>query len=78
MAKKTEFNYDDATILLGRNVTIGLQQGVSLGGEVRYVDEETIVLVTEPKSTLEIETKVVHTIINTSRIDFIQFKTDRE
>lgn len=78
MAKKTELDYSKPELLLGRNVLVGLKSGTNLGGEVRYLDEDTLVLVTEPKSKLDIETQVVHTVINAERIDFIQFKTDRE
>lgn len=76
MAKET-LNYSDLKILLGRSVIVGLNGGTNLQGEVRHVDDESLVIVTEPISALDIETKVVHTIINPQRIDFVQFKTER-
>ena len=80
MAKKTdiEIDYSDQKLLLGKTVIVGLKSGTSLTGEVRYLDETTLVLVTEPTSALDIETRISHNIINAERIDFIQFKTDRQ
>jgi hypothetical protein len=76
--KKKELNYANMEELLtDREVVVGLKGGTNLGGKVRYIDEDGIVLVNEPTSTLDIELKVSHTIINKDRIDFIQFKTDR-
>jgi len=78
MAKKTELDYSKPTELLtGRTVIVGLKGGTNIGGEVRFIDEETMVIVSEPKSTLDIETKIVHTVVNLINVDFIQFKTDR-
>lgn len=78
MAKKTELNYSDPKLLIGREVIIGLQGGTNLAGQIRYINEDTFVLVSEPTSALDIETRVVHYVVNASRVDFIQFKTDRE
>lgn len=79
MAKKTVLDYSNLQDLFkGRTVVVGLTGGTNLSGEVHYVDDDKLVLVTEPKSSLEIETKVVHTVVSTKRIDFVQFKTDRE
>lgn len=81
MAKKTEktvFDYSSTELLVGRTVIVGLTGGTNIQGEVRFIGAETIVLVSEPKSTLDIETQVVHNIINRNRIDFVQFKTERE
>lgn len=78
MSKKKELDYSSPEILLGRTVIVGLTGGTNLTGEVRQVDTDTIVIVSEPKSALDIETQVVHTIVNVERVDFIQFKTERE
>jgi len=79
MAKKTQLDYSDPQeLLVGRQVVVAFKGGTNLGGEVRYLDVDTLVLVTEPKSALDIETQVVHTVINMERVDFIQFKTARE
>jgi len=78
MAKKTEIDYSNPELLLGRTVIVGVTGGMNVQGEVRFVDEGSIVVVTEPKSKLDIETQVVHTIIGLHRVDFIQFKTERE
>ena len=80
MAKKTEeLDYSNVQELLtGRTVIVGLKGGTNLTGEIRFMNEETLVLVTEPKSSLDIETQVVHTVVNAERIDFIQFKTERK
>ena len=80
MAKKTEeLDYSNVQELLtGRMVIVGLKGGTNLTGEIRFMNEETLVLVTEPKSALDIETQVVHTVVNAERIDFIQFKTERK
>lgn len=77
MVKKTDFDYGNPALLLGRTVIVGLNGGTNIQGEVRFMDDEAIVVVTEPKSTLDIETQVVHTVINLNRVDFIQFKTER-
>lgn len=79
MTKKKEvFDYTAPGLLVGRDVIVGLNGGTNLKGEVRHADSDVIVIVAEPKSTLDIETQVVHTIVNVERIDFVQFKTDRE
>lgn len=80
MAKKTTvLDYSNVQELLnGRTVIVGLSGGTNLTGDVHYMDDETLVLVAQPKSKLDIETQVVHTVVNAERIDFIQFKTDRE
>jgi len=76
---KEKLNYSNsAKLLIGRKVIIGLKGGTNLSGDVDYIDKDIIVLVVAPTSTLDLETKVVHTIVMTSRIDFIQFKTERE
>lgn len=79
MAKKTELDYSNPQeLFIGRAVVVGLKGGTNIAGDVRFLDEESLVLVTEPKSTLDIETQVVHTVINLANVDFIQFKTQRE
>lgn len=79
MAKKVELNYSNQTeLLLNRTVIVGLKGGTNLTGEVRFMDEDTLVLVTEPTSTLDIETKIVHTLVPFKQVDFIQFKTDKK
>lgn len=79
MAKKTEFDYSDPTeLLIDRLVIVGINGGTNLSGVVRYADDRTLVIVSEPTSALDIETQVVHTVVNTDRIDFIQFKTPRD
>ncbi len=79
MAKKTEVDYSDLyELFLNRSVIVGLQDGVNLQGDVRYYDDNVLVLVTEPTSKLDIETKVVHTVVSQSQINFVQFKTLRE
>lgn len=75
---KAKFDYGNPELLLGRTVIVGITGGTNVQGEVRFVDDKTIVIVTEPHSTLDIETKVVHTLINLHRVDFLQFKTERE
>lgn len=77
MAKKTELDYSDPKILMGRTVVVGLKGGTNLAGEVRFMDTDTVVIVSEPKSALDIETQVVHTVVNLESVDFIQFKTER-
>lgn len=77
-AVKVEFDYSIPNeLLLNKKVVIGLKSGTNLTGDIRYIDASSIVLVTEPTSTLDIETKVVHTLLYTNNVDFIQFKTDR-
>lgn len=79
MAKKPEVNYNDLyELFLNRTVIVGLKDGVNLTGDVRYFDDEVLVLVTEPKSSLEIETQVVHTVVYQKNVNFVQFKTARE
>ena len=79
MAKKTGLDYECFHDLIkGRDVNVGLKSGAVLSGEVRYVDSEILVLVTEPKSKLDIETQVVHTVVYQEKVDFVQFKTDRQ
>lgn len=76
---KSALDYSNLKELLtNRTVIVGLNGGTNLTGEVNYIDADTLVLVTRPHSTLEIETKVVHTMVNAEHIDFIQFKTDRD
>lgn len=77
MAKK-KFDYTSPELLLGRTVIVGITGGMNVQGEVRHMDDQTIVIVTEPKSALDLETNVVHTMINLHRVDFLQFKTERE
>ncbi len=64
--------------LPGKNVNVGLKTGGVLAGDVEHIDKDIVVLVNRPKSTLDLETKVVHTIVYHDKIDFIQFKTERE
>ena len=79
MSKKQVLDYSNTEkLLLDRTVIVGLKGGTNLTGDIRYIDASTIVLVTEPTSTLDIETKVVHTVVNAANVDFIQFKTDRK
>jgi hypothetical protein len=76
---KAVFDYsNNEELLLGREVVIGLKSGTNVGGEVRFINGNTIVVVNEPSSTLEIETQIVHTIVNLVEASFIQFKTKIE
>jgi small nuclear ribonucleoprotein (snRNP)-like protein len=77
MSKKLDYSNIEK-VLLDRTVIVGLKGGTNLTGDIRHIDDTTIVLVTEPTSTLDIETKIVHTVINAANVDFIQFKTDRK
>lgn len=63
-------------LLLDRDIVVGIVGGATLGGIVRLIDDEHLILVNEPTSRLDIETKNVHNIIKVEHITFIQFKTD--
>jgi hypothetical protein len=77
--KKQELDYSDIEKLLdGRTVVVGLKGGTNLSGVVRYMSDTVLVLVNEPTSTLDIEDKNIHTIVNADRVDFVQFKTERK
>lgn len=79
MSKQKELKYEFFhDWLVGYNVNVGMKSGTVLQGEVRHIDKDIVVLVTEPKSVLDLETKIIHTILYNERIDFIQFKTDKK
>lgn len=76
---REQFDYSNLNELFdGRNVVLSLKGGTTLGGEIRYFDDDVLVLVAEPKSALDIETKIVHTIVYKEKVEFIQFKTDKQ
>lgn len=75
---KAKFDYSDVDhVLMGRQVNIGLKSNYTLSGEVRFLDEDIMVLVVEPTSILDIEAKIHHTIVDRDDIAYIQFKSDR-
>lgn len=78
-AASEKLDYGDLNKLFdGRNVVLSLKGGTTLGGEIRFFNDEVLVLVAEPKSALDIETKIVHTIVYKEKVEFIQFKTDKQ
>lgn len=76
--KENKLNYSKLDeLFLERLVVVGLKGGTNLSGVVHHVGPDSLVLVTEPKSSLDIETQIVHTVVMKSNVDFIQFKTER-
>ena len=59
-------------------VNVALKSGGIIAGEIEHIDAELLVMVNRPKSSLDLETKVVHTIIYQDKVDYIQFRTERE
>jgi hypothetical protein len=82
MTKKTGSKLDYAELhdwLPGKGVVnVALKSGGIIAGEIEHIDKELLVVVNRPKSLLDLETKVIHTIIRQEKIDYIQFRTDRE
>ena len=70
-----KLDYTNPDLLFDREVVVALETGTNLSGKVKYVSDDVLVLVNEPTSSLEIETNVVHTVINPEHVCFIQFKT---
>ena len=73
---KERLNYAELD-LLGKEIHVTLKSGVALSGEVKFLSKDVLVLVREPKSSLDIETDVVHTIVQRSEVVVTQFKTKR-
>ncbi len=83
MSKKTQTKELDYSVLHdwlpGKGVVnVALKSGGIIAGEIEHIDKELLVIMVRPKSLLDLETKVVYTIVYQDKVDYIQFRTERE